>query len=105
MNNPYTVEGQVHLILQEYTEARNDDMKLYLLVCTCFHQRFGIQSLGTLPFAVVMNCYKELELPHFESVLRARQKLQARHPELAPKEEVKKGREGCERMYRSYAKS
>lgn len=32
MNNPNTIENQVLSILRENMEARNDDMKLYLLV-------------------------------------------------------------------------
>lgn len=33
MNNPNTIENRVLRILQESSEARNDDMKLYLMVC------------------------------------------------------------------------
>lgn len=31
MNNPNTIENRVLRILQECNEARNDDMKLYLM--------------------------------------------------------------------------
>ena len=105
MNNPNTVENQVFSILQENVEARNDDMKLYLLVCNRFYQRYEKQDVGTLPFAVIMNCYKELHLPHFESVRRSRAKLQSKYPELSPSADVKQGRKRCEGMYRNYAKS
>lgn len=33
MNNPYTIEKVVLEILKANEEARNDDMKFYLLVC------------------------------------------------------------------------
>lgn len=109
MNNPNTIENQVLTILKENTkentDARNDDMKLYLLVCNRCYQRYENQDIGGLPFAVIMNCYKELHLPHFESVRRSRAKLQASHPELAPSPEVQRGRKRCEHMYRTYAKS
>ena len=75
MNNPNTIENQVLTILKENTDARNDDMKLYLLVCNRCYQRYENQDIGGLPFAVIMNCYKELHLPHFESVRRSRAKL------------------------------
>lgn len=105
MNNPNTIENQVLTILKENTDARNDDMKLYLLVCNRCYQRYENQDIGGLPFAVIMNCYKELHLPHFESVRRSLAKLQASHPELAPSPEVQRGRKRCEHMYRTYAKS
>ena len=105
MNNPNTIENQVLYILRENMEARNDDMKLYLLVCNRCYQRYEKQDVGTLPFAVIMNCYKELHLPHFESVRRSRAKLQAAYPELAPSPDVQRGRKRCEHMYRNYAKS
>lgn len=105
MNNPNTIENQVLTILKENTDARNDDMKLYLLVCNRCYQRYENQDIGSLPFAVIMNCYKELHLPHFESVRRSRAKLQASHHELAPSPEVQRGRKRCEHMYRTYAKS
>ena len=106
MNNPNTIENQVLSILQENTEARNDDMKLYLMVCNRCYQRYEKnQDVGSLPFAVIMNYYKELHLPHFESVRRSRAKLQATYPELAPSANVKRGRKRRENMYRNYAKS
>ena len=40
MNNPNTIENQVLSILRENMEARNDDMKLYLLVCNRCYQRY-----------------------------------------------------------------
>lgn len=55
MNNPNTIENQVLTILKENTDARNDDMKLYLLVCNRCYQRYENQDIGGLPFAVIMN--------------------------------------------------
>ena len=51
MNNPNTIENQVHSILRENMKAQNDDMKLYLLVCNRCYQRYEKQDVGTLPFA------------------------------------------------------
>lgn len=82
MNNPNTIENQVLTILKENTDARNDDMKLYLLVCNRCYQRYENQDIGGLPFAVIMNCYKELHLPHFESVRRSRAKFRLHTPNL-----------------------
>ena len=46
MNNPNTIENQVLTILKENTDARNDDMKLYLLVCNRCYQRYENQDIG-----------------------------------------------------------
>ena len=59
-------------------------MMLYLLVCNSFYSNEN--SVGKMPFEVVMKNYKELELPHFESVRRTRAKIQSEHPELAWKD-------------------
>lgn len=104
MNNPNNIENTVLSILKENHEARNDDMKLYLLVCERFAPAQN-GNIGALPFAVIMNCYKELCLPHFESVRRVRAKLQATHPEIACDPACRKSRKRLEGMYRNYAKN
>lgn len=104
MNNPNTIENIVLEILKENREARNDDMKLYLLVCEQFNPLPCDKSIGSFSFAVIMSCYKELNLPHFESVRRSRAKIQSRCPELAGDPNCRKGRKRLEGMYREYAK-
>ena len=54
---------------------RNDDMTLYLIVCNTY-----LKGAGAMPFAEVMEQYKYLGLPSFESVGRTRRKLQERYP-------------------------
>ena len=103
MNNPNTIENLVLSLLQESTDARNDDMKLYLMVCKKYYRRTDDVDIGSLPFAVIMNSYKELKLPHFESVRRCRAKLQSSHPELGPTSDCARGRKRCEKMYKNYA--
>lgn len=97
MNNPNNIENTVLSILKENHEARNDDMKLYLLVCERFAPAQN-GNIGAMPFAVIMNCYKELCLPHFESVRRVRAKLQATHPEIACDPACRKSRKVAERL-------
>lgn len=69
MNNPYTIEKVVLEILKANEEARNDDMKLYLLVC---------EAVNPYP-----TCDRDIGSFHFESVRRSRAKIQAEIPELA----------------------
>ncbi|MBM6810356.1 hypothetical protein H5983_04625 [Faecalitalea cylindroides] len=84
MNNPYTIEKVVLEILKANEEARNDDMKLYLLVCEAVNPYPTCDwDIGSFSFSSVMNHYRELRLPHFESVRRSRAKIQAEIPELA----------------------
>ena len=99
MKNLKTIESKVKAILQKNEEARNDDMTLYLIVCnTC------LKDAGAMSFAEVMEQYKYLGLPSFESVGRTRRKLQAKYPELAGNARVRRLRAEGEKAYRKYAK-
>ena len=74
MKNLKTIEAKVKAILQKNEDARNDDMTLYLIVCNTY-----LKGAGAMPFAEVMEQYKYLGLPSFESVGRTRRKLQAKY--------------------------
>ena len=96
-----TVEDKVRSILKEHPEARNDDMKLYLLVCTkCIYETHG---LGLFSFEYIMNNYKAFGCPCFESVRRTRQKIQASMPELGCTPEVRRARTRHRNEFRLYA--
>lgn len=82
MNNPNKIEYQVLSVFKENKEARNDDMKLYILVCNRYYECMTGEEIGSMTFEVIMNCYKELHLPHFERVRRTRAKLQSMYPEV-----------------------
>lgn len=104
MNNPNTIENIVLELLKENEEVRSDDMKLYLLVCEKVNPLPCHREIGTLTFASVMLHYKELNLPHFESVRRSRAKLQSMYDELAGDPSCRKSRKQIEKVYRQYAK-
>lgn len=98
-----TIEKRVTEILTEYPEARNDDMRLYLLVSqSCIYETHGI---GTVTFEDVMSNYKGYGIPCFESIRRTRQKIQAKRPELGCSPEVRRARHKMERIYADYAKN
>ncbi len=99
MTNFKTIEDKVRAVLTADEEARGDDMRLYLYVC-----RYCQPSIGTMPFETVMKQYRSLGIPCFESVRRARQKMQAKNPELMGTARVKKLRAAQEKVYRQYAK-
>ena len=99
MKNLKTLESKVKAILQKNEDARNDDMTLYLIVCNTY-----MKDVGAIPFAEVLEQYKYLGLPSFESVRRTRRKLQAKYPELVGNARVRRLRAEGEKAYRKYAK-
>ena len=74
MRNLKTIENRVLAVLKEHPEARNDDMKLYLLISkACIYDTHGISHFS---FEDVMSNYKAYGIPCFESIRRTRQKIQ-----------------------------
>lgn len=93
----------VKSILERDKQARNSDSFLYLKVLSVVADRKGIN----LKFVSVPHLLLNLQgtvFPPFESVRRARQKLQRRHPELAACEAVEEFRDENEQLYRAYAR-
>lgn len=96
-----TVERRVTEILKEYPEARDDDMRLYLLISkSCLYETHRI---GVVTFEDVMANYALYGIPCFESIRRTRQKVQAEHPELGCSPEVRRTRHKMREIYAAYA--
>lgn len=96
-----TVENRVLAALKEYPQARNDDMKLFLIVSeACIYDTLGV---GHFSFEDVMTNYKAYGIPCFESVRRARQKIQAKYPVLGCSPNVRRARHKMQRIYKEYA--
>lgn len=74
-----TVESRVLEIIRECPAAGKDDMFLFLL----YYQRYGCLNVGEMPFSEVMLNYKGLGLPCFETIRRARQRVQSCFPDCA----------------------
>ena len=79
MRNKNTVESKVLEILREYPETRYDDMQLIL----CYYNHYSYIRVGNLPLEDIVNNYKGYGLPCFESIRRARQRVQSLFPELS----------------------
>ena len=99
MKNIDYVSDLVYQILCEDVRARDDDTYLYLEVC----KRIDAEALEK-PFGQVLSTLKTSNLPHFETVRRARQKAQEHHPELSASEEVKKRRDRARKKYTEFAR-
>lgn len=92
----------VKAILQEDKKARNSDSFLYLRVLKYFAAQTGkpVHEMSVQSFLFYMG---EMGVPPFETVRRARQKLQRQHPELAANDTVTQMRQENEAAYYAFA--
>lgn len=102
MTDLQTVIGLVKSILEKDEKCRNSDSFLYLQVLTEVGNQKGIdiEKMSIPHFFLHLH---GSGLPPFESVRRARQKVQAAHPELAACERVTGYRADNELEYRAFA--
>ena len=79
MKQKTTVESSVLEILMECPASRYDDMILILH----YYNRFGYVKAGNLPLEDIVFNYRALGLPCFETIRRARQRVQSLFPEVS----------------------
>ena len=80
MKTMKTVESRVLQILRDCPETRNEDMLLFYR----YYNRFAdYLRAGELPLEDLAYNYKAYGLPCFESIRRARQRVQSLFPELS----------------------
>lgn len=90
------VEKTVKQILTDRPHTRNDDHCLYYqYIC-----RYG--RTDGMPFAAIFVDYKHYGLPSFESVSRARRRVQQKCPELRGDKGTQTARETLEKEYHDY---
>lgn len=92
----FNLENIVYTVLLKNKQARKDDFILILEVI-----REYCPVLLEYKFEIVFLEHKELGLPSFESITRARRKLQKLYPFLLDNE-TKKKREEIEKEYKNY---
>lgn len=99
-----TVAGLVREILAEDKQARNSDSFLYFKILKKIGEERGIDidSMSVTRFLLNM---KDYQFPCFETVRRARAKLQAEYPEYSGDRTVKAYREENEKAFREFARS
>lgn len=90
-----SLEAHVRRILFQLPEARDDD---FVLVTEAFHS-INPATYG-LTLEEIRDRHCELSLPSFESITRARRKVQRKHPELAPSAVIYKQRKEQEERFR-----
>lgn len=95
----------VKTILAKHPETRDSDNLLWLRVIekVAWHnKRFGELQEMTVPY-FLRNVHK-LNLPNYETVSRARRKLQENYPELRGTAGAGKRRKRLETKYREFAR-
>jgi hypothetical protein len=102
MNDLKTISGLVKHILEQNKQARNSDCILYLKVLEHQSHEKGI-DLQLLSVPVFLTEMKQKGFVGFETVRRARQKVQATFPELSGSETVEGFRMENEKEFRAFA--
>lgn len=93
------VEQAVKAVLTAYPDARDDD---FILINRVYQElKFGV---GSTYFDELMTRHKELHLPSFESITRARRKLQQEYISLRASAGKRAIRELEQDEFRSYAR-
>lgn len=90
-------EAMVERLLEENIATRNSDYYLFAVICTNIMQRPPSQ-ISLLEVAT------NIKLPKYETVTRARRKVQERRPELCS-ERAKAARAKQERVFKEYSQN
>ncbi len=102
--NLVNVTDLVKNILEKDQRARNSDSFLYLRVLKHIESEQREKLNGVTVFDFLLNLQGKV-YPPFESVRRARQKIQRAYPELAASEEVQAYRAENESIFYDFARS
>jgi len=94
------VEKLVKQALEKNKSAREDDHLLYIEVVYIINP-----ALVNVNFAMNFRNARSLGLPPFESVSRARRKLQEKYPELRATKKVENARQEKQIEFEDYAKT
>lgn len=103
MKNLLRVSSVVKEVLTDIPETRNSDYFLYLKVLERYAAEQGSPNPKDLTVAYFLCNAKKLKFPYFETVRRARQKIQERCPELQACTEIREVREAKEEVFYNYA--
>lgn len=99
MDRLLSTQDRVAFILMRNPEARDSDIILYKEVCEEISKDFT-----KIPFGVALEMMNQYKIPPFETVRRARQKLQSKNPEIRGSKKVRNARKELENTFRDYAR-
>ena len=103
MTDLKTTTALVKAILEQDKRCRNSDSMLYYRVLEIIGRRKGV-DINEMSIPYFLLNMSGTEFPPFESVRRARQKIQENHPELGACKEVANARAMNEMGYLEYAR-
>ncbi len=89
-----TLEAIVTKVLIKNSESRNND---FILIAEVLHETNP--EVGDMAFNDVMLHNKELNIPNFESITRARRRIQEENPWLQAIDSVQEGRAESESAF------
>lgn len=104
MKKLLTVKSLVKTILTEKPETRDDDELLWLVAVDTVAKNQKREWVCDLRFKIAVAYLRELGLPTFETVSRARRKLQEEYPELRGSENARRGRAKKEQTFKEFAR-
>lgn len=99
MSDIKTIESRVLNILLEYPDTRGSDFVLYARYLQEHNPE--LKNVGLI---YALTEAKRLKMPNYETVTRARRKVQHKIPELKPETATRRKREESEKAFREYAK-
>ena len=102
MNDLKSTAALVKSILEQDSRCRNSDSLLYFRVLSVVAEQSGV-DLNSVSIPLFLLEYHGKAFPIFETVRRARQKVQQHYPELAACEAVQEARAENEMKFRTFA--
>ena len=99
-----STQREVLAILDQNPDARDSDDVLYYYICMQKLLEKGY-AVSHMNFSDVWLFLREYGIPPYETVRRARQKLQSKYPELRSSKDVEVLRSEEEAKYEAYARS
>lgn len=94
-----SVQDATRQVLKSYPNTRSDDGALVSKVIEIMNP-----AVKGLKFNFVIENRKALGLPSFETITRARRKVQAVYPSLRACKEVEEARAGLEEEFKAFAR-
>lgn len=105
MKHLHTVKDVTEIILNNIPATRENDSMLYCYVLDNFAiEKWGNPITDKYNMKYILFNVNKWDMPTFETVRRARQKLQAKYPELRADTETQKARSECEKQFRAFSK-
>ena len=101
MKQQKTVESRVLEILKECPMSRYDDMLLILH----YYNQYGYIPAGNLPLEDIVFNYRAYGLPCFETIRRARQRVQSLFPEYSRNPQKEEQSERVQSLFPEYSRN